>query len=391
MQLRSLLEVAMAKKKIEVPVPTPDFQVDRIPTVRIKSILFKGYKAFENYKLNFCDKEGDFKDFICFIGPNGSGKSTVLYAIQLLFNRFEGYEASRIENNLSPSIRHIILEKTKRDDFQLTAMISVDGKLHEIIVTKKGFKEGNDHPESIKDLLYRICYLARFDQELHKFQLIRDRWPRFKALFEAVTGYAIEENVNPFFTDSDDPHLSELLKKYVLDFEVHKTDATISHKECSDGERKIIKSFSTLLNLDYVPQIILVDNIEMHVERSRHLSLIRAFQDCFPDSQIFSTTHSYYLSKVLGRKSGIYDMRLSKANAIVKKEPWRLRIIDELDDAVIKLMATGKHDSEIQNAKSILSQCYGSIKDLQDFENSVVGFLSKVTEIFVREICFEKE
>jgi len=382
----------MEKKKIKdkpTPFVQPNFCVDKLPSIRIKSIHFKGYKAFEDYKLDFCNEDGSFKDFICFIGPNGSGKSTVLYSIQLLFNRFEGYEASRIENNLSKSIRHVAKERKARSDFKVTAEIIIDGKLHKIIVSKNGFSKKNGHPVEIKDLLYRICYLARFDQELHKFQLLRDRWPKFKALFEAVTGYKIEENINPFFSDSDDPHLDELLKKYVLDFEVHKPNEIISHKECSDGERKIIKSFSTLLNLDYVPQIILVDNIEMHVERSRHMNLVKAFKNCFPESQIFSTTHSYYLSKVLGSKSGIFDMRMSKANDIVKKQPWRLRIIDELDDCIIKLVATGKHEDEVQKAKYFLSQCYCDINDLQGFKNNVTRFLGKVTEVFVSEICFE--
>ena len=81
--------------------------------------------------------------------------------------------------------------------------------------------------------------------------------------------------------------LAEMMEQYVLAFSVKKPDETISHTNCSAGERKIIKCFSTLLNKEYKPQIILVDNVEMHVDTGRHLELVRAMKRCFPDSQIF--------------------------------------------------------------------------------------------------------
>lgn len=377
----------MVKTTNDPLIPPPNFKVDKLPSVRIKSISFKKYKVFENYKFDFTDAEGKAKEFVCFIGPNGSGKSTVLYTVQLLFSRFEGYDASRIENNLSKAIRQVGVKNRSNKNFQISAEILIDGKPHKIVIDKTGFKK--NYPPEIKELLYRLCYLSRFDQELHKFQLIRDRWPKFKQLFEAVTGYTIEEYANPFFDDSDDPQLSELLKKYVLDFVVHKPHETIHHKECSDGEKKIIKSFSTMLNLDYTPQIILVDNVEMHVERSRHMILVEALRKCFPDSQIFSTTHSYYISKVLGKSAGVYDMRLLKANKIVKAESWRLKIVDEIDDCIIKLKAMdGNHKVSdlLAEAKIIQDLCYGHINDLQKFEEKLTRFLTKVAELFVGTI-----
>jgi predicted ATP-binding protein involved in virulence len=377
----------MEKAKNKSVIQQPNYKIGKLPTVRIKSISFKNYKVFEDNKFEFIDKNGNINEFICFIGPNGSGKSTVLYTIQLLFSRFDGYEKSRIENNLSKSIRHVGVDKNKNTNFKIVAEISIDEKIHKITIDKSGFKK--DYPKEIKELLYRLCYLSKFDQELHKFQLIRDRWPRFKHLFEAVTGYVIEEYANPFFDDSDDPQLSELLKKYVLDFIVYKPNETIHHKECSDGEKKVIKSFSTMLNLDYTPQIILVDNVEMHVERSRHMALVEALRKCFPDSQIFSTTHSYYISKVLGKSAGIYDMRLLKANEFVLAESWRLKIIDEIDDCIIKLKVMEESrnvDETLEEAKKIQDLCYCQINDLQKFEARLTRFLTKVAELFVETV-----
>lgn len=376
----------MVKEMINPLIIPPDFKIDRIPDVRVKSISFKNYKAFDDCKFDFVDSNGQIKDFLCFIGPMGSGKSTILYSIQLLFSHFEGYEKSRIENNLGRGIRHIEANKKSKSNFKIIAEILIDNKSYTLTIDKRGFK--NKHPEEIRELLYRVCYLSKLDQDLNKFQLKRDKWEKFKNLFESVTGYVIEEYKNPFFEDSDDPNLSELLQKYVLDFLIKKPHETIHHKECSDGEKKIIKSFSTMLNLEYTPPIILIDNFEMHVHRLRHMALLEALRNCYPNSQIFSTTHSYYISKILGENAGVYDMRLLRSNDIVKKEPWRLKIIDEMDECIIKLKSVDSGQKLIDEANKISDLCYVQINDLQLFRKRVQRFLNKVSELFVDEIFF---
>lgn len=374
----------MGRNTIETIINPPNFQIDKLPSVRVKSISFQNYKAFDNCKFDFVDQNNKIREFSCFIGPMGSGKSTLLYTIQLLFSQFDGYDQSRIENNLSKSIRHVEASKKDKSNFKIVAKILIDNEEHTLIIDKKGFKK--KHPDSIKELLYRICYLSRLDQDLNKFQLRREKWSKFKELFESVTGYIVEEYSNPFFDNSDDPHLSELLKNYVLDFLVKKPHETIHPKECSDGEKKIIKSFSTMLNLDYTPPIILIDNFEMHVHRFRHMALLEALRRCYPDSQIFATTHSHSVSKTLGENAGIYDMRLLRANRIVKKEPWRLKVIDELDDCIIKLKAVDSDPSLLIEAKKIQDLCYKSINDLQKFKENLTRFLNKTIELFVSDI-----
>lgn len=373
----------MAKKKIEQNIVLPDFKVDRLPKVMVKSIHFQNYLAFDNYKFDFVNKNNDIMDFICFIGPMGSGKSTALYTIQLLFSHFNGYEKDRIENNLSKSIRNDDSNKLNKD-FKITAEIIVDNKTHKIVITKNGFK--TKHPKLIRDLLYRICYLSKLDQDLNKFQLRRNKWDKFKSLFESVTGYIIEEYKNPFFGESSDPRQAQLLQDYVLEFKVKKPYETIIHKQCSDGEKKIIKSFSTMLNLEYTPPVILIDNFEMHVHRFRHMSLLKALRDCYPESQIFSTTHSPYVSKVLGGNVAVYDMRLIKANEFVKKEPWRLKIADEIDECIIKLNFMKDGHDLIEEAEKIKALCYGTINDLQTFQKRLGRFFNNVSEIFVGEV-----
>lgn len=368
----------------------PDFVGSEMPNIKIKSLYIENFKAYDNFYMDFCLGVGDeyaIKDFICFIGENGAGKSTALNAIQMLFQRYDGYDQDRIATNMGRCIRHVNYSSDGSfqgvDNFLIRAVLEGDCYNYEVSMDRNGFI--NDHPAEIKEMLYRLCYFARFDQELHQFQLRREKWDEFKTLFESVTSYEIEE-IQDVFSSGDDPIQAEIAEKYVLGFTVKKPHETISHKECSNGERKVIKSFSTLLNLEIMPRIILIDDIAMHVALSRHMKLIDAMKRCYPDSQIFSTTHSYRMTKNLKKNDDIYDLRLMHADEIIKKEPWRLRIVDEIGDALYKLEGipcidiSKTHDE----GKKILDALSLGIKDLDRFEIELSNFLKDVSDLYVK-------
>jgi len=330
--------------------PNLDLSKIVIPTVRIKSLKLENYKVFEDVTFSF-DKNNEFA---CFYGPNGCGKTTVLDAIQLVFSNLEGYDKTRMVASLGKAVRHtdnaqqVAIYESNSDDFLITAEMVTDINeypSYTVKVNKSGFLE--DHPEEIKQLSSRLCFYAKFDQELHQFQLFRDKWESFQYLFKNVTGFEVEEqeHVDLFFDPKSDPYMNNILRKYVLNFIVKKPDEVISHKECSAGEKKIIKCFSTLLNQEAEPEIILIDNVAMHVESGRHIDLIRAIKKCFENSQIFSTTHSYHISRNFGARSQLYDLRIIKANKILREEPWRFHMIDEAKDMLIKLRSLNVTDA----------------------------------------------
>jgi ABC-type lipoprotein export system ATPase subunit len=372
---------------VEITEVTEVTETDNVlPLVKIKSIRFQNFKVFDDYTFDFSSENG-IKEFVCFIGPNGCGKSTVLNSIQMLFNRYEGRDIEKLKINLGKAVRHVgehFSEIYVDDDFLITAKMDSSFGEYEVQFNKSGFVQ--DHPQGIKENVFRLCYAARFDQELHKFQLAREKWDKFKELFEAVTSFTIEENqdVIKYFSGTDDPTMKQLINDYVLSFSIKKPHEVISYKECSDGEKKIIKSFSTLLTLEYSPSIILVDNIEMHVEKGRHIKLIQAMKDCFPNSQIFSTTHSYYVSKVFGKQSGVFDLRMIKSSEGIKKQPWRLCIIDEINDCLVKLLLAPNSEELVCRGKKIISTCEGDINDLQKFQEEVGIFLKEVSDIFIK-------
>jgi len=373
----------------------PDFKIEesKIPNLKIKSLRLQGYKAFEDYTLDFTNKDGSVKNFCCFFGPNGCGKTTILNAVQLVFSRFEGMAGKRLRTLLGKSVRHdnsgAVNGIYGESDFLVTAIINDPNGDYEVRINKDGFIEGYDHSQDTKNVLKRILYYTRFDMELDKFQLARSKWEVFKELFEAVTGFKIKEEIG-LFDESEDPLQAEMLSRYVLGFTVHKPNEIIAHRECSAGERKIIKSFSTLLNQEYIPRVILVDNIAMHVESGRHLELIKSMKKCFPESQIFATTHSYHISKNFGNRNQLYDLRLVNASCIIKDQPWRLYFADELTDSIPKLKSMSTVDSEKVNdmisiGYDLVNECLTKEK-LYDISNRVKLFLSDVVDLYTSDI-----
>jgi len=391
----------MEQKKIIDTVGLPDFKIDvsKIPLIKIKSITFKNFKVFKFAHFNFINNK-ICQPFVCFIGPNGCGKTTILDAISIIFSRIEGYDEKRLKALLGKSVRHEGSTKDELGNYELSNGIYGDGDFnikaeiqcsigdYSIEINKSGFVK--DHPEEVKNILYRLQYFARFDQELHQFQLDRKKWKEFKDIFEAVTGFEIEE-YDLMFNESVDPVQSALLKQYILGFVVHKPNEIIRHTECSAGERKIIKTFSTLLNKEYLPSIICVDNVEMHVESGRHIYMIESIKKCFPTSQIFTSTHSYQISKNFGNKNQIYDLRLLKTTYAVEKEPWRLYIQDEIRDAVSKLKSI---DMSEQNKKILFEQANMYTQKLlnnNDLESEKIlqkieDFLNKINSVFLQDI-----
>jgi predicted ATP-binding protein involved in virulence len=130
-----------------------------------------------------------------------------------------------------------------------------------------------------------------------------------------------------------------------------------------------------------MPSVVCIDNAEMHVESGRHINLIESIKRCFPTSQIFVSTHSYQISKNFGNKKQLYDLRLLRASSLIKEEPWRLYIADEIKDGISKLksITTNKEivDGLITDSNSIIEKC---------FREPNVGCIIEKTEEFLEKV-----
>lgn len=368
------------------------------PKVRLKVVRMVNFGPHKNIEIEF-----GAHTLHCLVGPNGYGKTTILSGIQALFGNFSGYDPSRYlakTLRMVRDYRHLSPQEQETADFLIEGVFEIkegNNPTREYRVglsRQKGFT--GSHPGVVRLNLPHYCFMARFDQEMHIFQIRRNRWSLFKELFEAVTGYEVEESIAMLdgvpLSQTADRRTQREINNHVQAFLVKKPRETILHKECSAGERKIAKSFSTILNKSVQPNIILIDNVTDHIELSRHLPVIAALEKCFAGSQLIVTCHSQPVQRYLSNRDRLVDLRFIHADKGVVQEPWRLRLIDEVVDAenrIQSLPAGDLHDRLIHNSKKILQMLtdFGPQRPDTEFIQKIIAIhLQNVSDIFIRDV-----
>ena len=360
----------------------------------LRGLRIENFMAHDHIEIDFSSR-GKSSHMSCFIGPNGSGKTTVLSAIQLLFMTYGEYGEERYQSMMLKNVRNwqdMLPGQIKDADFKITGTFHDGQKEYDVSVSRlHGYTQ---HPPHILENLSQYCFLARFDQELNTFQIARKRWEAFQKFFSQVTGFTVEEDVD-LFSHTSDVRFNKIIQQYVTGFLVKKPRETIKHRQCSAGERKIAKCFSTILNRPMTPRLILVDNITDHVENPRHISVVEGIEECFPESQLVVTCHSIPVQRNMSDRSKIIDMRFLYANDLIQLQPWRMRYMDELADlsekmaSIIKQSAKdgGYEDEEAEKKHLDIVSHMVAFSNVLSSENKITStFASGILRHLVKDV-----
>jgi len=356
-----------------------DMGNSELPEIRLKSLELKNFGLYGHVVIDFMSmgQKNKVEELMCLIGPNGCGKTTILAAIQMLFCKFGEYEGQRYKSLFTKYVRNVKQVSSavaENLDLMVKGTFSIsNGNDYSVCITRQ---DGvvSFHPQCVSDFLPYFCFCARFDQELDIFQLKRNQWCRFKKLFEDITGYEIFEDVT-LFDQSEDTRLNNLIKDYVLGFNARKEGNLISHKQCSAGEKKIIKTFSTILNKSVQPRIILIDNAVMHVESERHLNVMRAIEQCFAGSQVILTCHSEPVKRGFQDRSKIIDLRCLKLP--YPGDFWKIRYLDELIEMQEKINACNFSNGAWARKQHLIGEIKNLIYELEKKETTDINHISK--------------
>jgi len=310
----------------------------------LKKLELRNFCNYKESTFQFTNEDGEPYQFICFFGPNGIGKSSLLQAIQLLSMNTEGRGEDRVAVSLRRFVRspdyNPSYEELKGFRYQEGTITGKDGDLPPMLLRgtyvhqgkeyivelgNEGFIRNDFAPIADEDAMedeaiavqnsgpwgenhlkfrQRICHTVIADNDLSftKFQLISNQVEVFEKLVSEVTSYPVE-CIKP-------TGMSQRERQYATDVVFHKSyygEPTVTHfKRMSDGEKKVCKSFSDLLNTIYGlahpiddspvmegwPPILVFDNIEFHVHYARHVGMVNCMKSQFDQQQIFATTHS---------------------------------------------------------------------------------------------------
>jgi len=306
----------------------------------IKSLSLKNYCGFKEINLDFTDSD----NLVLLYGPNGCGKTTILQAINMLSSPKQmrcrdlditfrqltyhpdyipGYEAL-VDNDRIMEAEIVFDSDGKEQRVRIEGHNNkVNKKEVEVEGKKIIFQEPNTektksgiYKDEIPKEVFSHCQWIDADNPSHlqRFQMEEEYKDIFLELAEAVYNFKCEIPEGSIYgTEEQDPTTGEYIT-YYTDFIVHKVDRDgnvnkTHYKKMSAGERKIAKLLSELCNPSTLDKfdIILIDNIEMHIYFKRHLKLIKKLKELFPDKQFIATTHSGTLVDQLDKKY-LFDM-----------------------------------------------------------------------------------
>jgi len=263
-------------------------------------IRLKNYCGYRDTKLSFTDSDfGEVKRVNVIFGPNGEGKSNLLEAIALVSNPF-------IYSNRDCSL--MFRRKTYHPDYdptyaefkEITGGMEIEG----VFSTPDGFKtiEINNKGLVHSDLEYKnrgYAYRIDADNPLNavRFQVAAEMSGTFLEIAKIVYGFeceftmGVEERLKNF---DESTTLVEIYTDFIIHKEKKGEKTKVHFKNMSDGEKKIATLLSYLCDPLYIKNIdiILIDNIDLHIYFKRHAAMIDKIIECFPEKQFIVTTHS---------------------------------------------------------------------------------------------------
>jgi len=317
--------------------------------IKIKKLRMKNFCGFRDTEVDFI-KDGKINNISLLFGPNGEGKSTILNAVQIVSSpkEYSGRDLSLsfrkfiYHEDYDPSYHELKLHEgvTSQGDMELEGIFDTDDGEKRVVFNASGNQSGNSgivlnelplNPRERNN--NRNSYFIDADNPMNmtRFTLSEEYIEKFLDIAEAVYGFDCILSL-----PAEDKYEGEAYKFYD-DFVIEKVRAgetvRVHFKRMSAGEKKIATLLRHLCSPDYIDNldIIMVDNVEMHVYFKRHPKMMDKLLEHFPDKQFICTTHSEtlinHVRKTKGEKclfdlEGIHESEEKEATEETKAGGW---------------------------------------------------------------------
>lgn len=294
--------------------------------IKLKSIKLKNYCGFRDFELDLTDGDS-VKTWAMFYGPNGVGKSNFIRAVDLLSRPKAFQQKKNILTFRKMKYHHDYISGAEpmyehANDLMMEGTFLIDGEEKKVVLEDnikgiiyagrtvdkdKGEISGVKLNELSSENQGVIFIDADSRMMMTKFQIIANLQEPFCDFAKAVYGFNC---YCPKGAVSYDRGI-----EFITDFVIEKPDGTkVHYKRFSDGEKKIATLISSLFKRAWKhspnnegKDILVIDNIAMHIYFKRHMTLIQKMEEYFSDKQIIVTTHSPMIIQNLDSKY-LYDL-----------------------------------------------------------------------------------
>jgi hypothetical protein len=274
--------------------------------IKLKSIRLVNYCGYKDFYLDLAEDEG-VRRWCIFYGPNGIGKSNFIRAVEMLssprmlLKRADSQLFLRrltYHPDYDPTYFALEKDESKRINLLMQAVFTTpDGDKVVRLENNWDDRVGltcNELPPELKSAAIFIDADNR--NNMHVFQLHAEHRDAFLD-FANEAYYPFHVSLPEHPVEEVDTSTGQSILLYT-DLLLSKFGHTrVHYKRFSDGEKKLGTLLSQMFRFCYGNQsndynILLVDNIEMHVYFKRHMRMLRKIEEHFPYTQVVCSTHS---------------------------------------------------------------------------------------------------
>jgi hypothetical protein len=292
--------------------------------VRIKSLRMINFGGYRDTTFNF---DAQQQPVALLYGPNGFGKSTVLEALRICGNPlvFEGREKGP-SLYLRPWIYDPCFVAGADLVVQNKAKLVIDAVFadenedeYNVVLSNNGFLLNELPPLHNGHVFY-----ADADHPINwsKFQLHSEHAGKFIELAEAIYGFEtdLDHDVTDKIREYDG---TKTQHKFFQNVVIRKGKDRVPFARMSAGEKKIATLVRQLCDPDNLDgrNIVLIDNLDLHVYFARHPIMIDRLTKYFSKHQFIITCHSHTMIKHVEATYGdqcLYDVQ--KIKGVLFKE-----------------------------------------------------------------------